>query len=163
MDESPAPDERDLYDRDFGRWVDVQAAHLRKGRHHLLDTAHLIEEIESLGKSQLFTLRSSYALIAMHLLKHIKQPEKASASWDNTINRERGNIVELLDDNPGLKPKREEAFAKAYAKARSDAAFETKLPLRSFPIDPPFTLQDVESKTWWPPEVGRSSSAAATD
>ncbi len=50
----------------------------------------------------------------MHLLKLIKQPDKASASWRNTINRERGNIVELLDDNPGLKPRREEAFAKAY-------------------------------------------------
>ena len=156
MDEIRAPDDSDLYDRDFDRWVDVQATHLRQGRLDLLDKGHLIEEIEGLGKSQLFTLRSSYALIAMHLLKQIKQPEKASASWENTINRERGNVVELLDENPGLKPKREEAFAKAYAKARSDAAFETKLPLRSFPIDPPFTLPQVESKTWWPPGFSRT-------
>ena len=153
MDEIRAPEESDLYDRDFHRWVDIQATHLRTGRHDLLDTAHLIEEIESLGKSQLFALRSSYALIAMHLLNLIKQPDKASASWRNTINRERGNIVELLDDNPGLKPRREEAFAKAYVKTRSDAAFETSLPLRLFPIQPPFTLTEVEAKTWWPPEI----------
>ncbi len=67
-----------------------------------------------MGKSQLFALRSSYALIAMHLLKQMKQPEKATASWENTINRERGSVVDLFEDNPGLNPKREEAFAKAY-------------------------------------------------
>ncbi len=58
MDEIRAPEESDLYDR-ISAWVDVQAAHLRKGRHDLLDTAHLIEEIESSGKSQLFALGSS--------------------------------------------------------------------------------------------------------
>ena len=156
MDDIRAPDDSDLYDHDFDRWVGIQASHLRQGRYDLLDTAHLIEEIESLGKSPSFALRSSYALIAMHLLKQIKQPEKASASWENTINRERGNVVELLDETPGLKPRREEAFAKAYAKARSDAAFETKLPLRSFPTDPPFTLPQLESKAWWPPGIART-------
>ena len=162
MDEIRAPEDSDLYDRDFDSWVDIQAALLRDGRYHLLDTAHLIEEIESLGKSQMFALRSSYALIAMHLLKQIKQPEKASASSENTINRERGNVAELLEENPGLKPKREEAFTKAYARARADAAFETKLPLRSLPIDPPFTLLQLESKARWPPGfLGGSGDAVA--
>ena len=143
--------EHELYDRDFHKWAELQASHLRDGRDDLLDRANLIEEIESLGKSQLFALRSSYVLIAMHLLKQIKQPEKASLSWEHTINRERGNILELIQEYPSLKPKRTDAFAKAYRKARSDAAFETGLPLRGFPVDPPFTLAEVERKSWWPP------------
>lgn len=150
MDEIRTRNEADLYDRDFGAWIDEQTGHLRNGRFTSLDTAHLIEEVEALGKSQLFALRSSYALIAMHLLKQMKQPEKATASWENTINRERGNVVDLLEDNPGLKPKREGALAKAYAKARSDAAFETKLDIRQFPVEPPFTLEQLEARDWWP-------------
>ena len=59
MDKIRVPDDRDLYDRDFDRWVSVQATHLRQGRPDLLDTANLIEEIKGLGKSQVFTLRSS--------------------------------------------------------------------------------------------------------
>lgn len=155
MDEIRGRDGDELYDRDFERWAELQARHLREGRHDLLDRANLIEEIESLGKAQLFTLRSSYALIAMHLLKQLEQPGKATASWENTINRERGNVAELLQEHPGLEPKRAEAFAKAYRKARADAAFETGLDIRTFPVEPPFTLEDVESGAWWPPGFPR--------
>ncbi len=145
MDEARSRDDADLYDRDFTKWVEVQACHL-----DLLDKVHLIEEIEALGESQLFALRSFYALIAMHLLKQLKQPGKATASWQNTINRERGNVSDFLDENPGLKPKCEEAFVRAYAKARSDAAFETKMDIRKFPVEPPFTVQQLGSRDWWP-------------
>jgi hypothetical protein len=164
MDEARSRDDADLYDRDFTKWAEVQACHLRDDRLDLLDKVHLIEEIESLGKSQLFALRSSYALIAMHLLKQLKQPGKATASWENTINRERGNVSDLLDENPGLKPKREEAFVKAYGKARSDAAFETKIDIRKFPVEPPFTLQQLESRDWWPqgfPRTGERERSRA--
>ena len=129
MDEIREPDDSDLYDRDFDRWIDLQATHLRDGRYHLLDMVHLIDEIESLGKSQMFALRSSYALIAMHLLKQIKQPEKASASWENTINRERGNVVDLLEEIRALSQSVKRLSQKPTARARTDAAFETKLSL----------------------------------
>ena len=52
MDEIRGRDGDELYSRDFERWAELQARHLREGRHDLLDRANLIEEIESLGKSQ---------------------------------------------------------------------------------------------------------------
>ena len=115
-----------------------------------VDVENLAEEIESLGKSQLHALTSCYRLIAMHLLKFLVQPDKASFSWATTISRERGNLELLLDDNPGMKPKRVERFARAYEVARRDAATETGLPLEHFPLQSPFDVDDVEARDFWP-------------
>ena len=139
------------YDNDYFSWTQEQAAHLRSGRWDRVDLDHVAEEIESLGKSQLHALTSAYRLLAMHLLKFILQPEAASASWIATVVRERGNIELLLNDNPGLKPKRAERFAKAYPVARRDAAAETGMPLNAFPTTPPFDVDDVEARDYWPP------------
>ena len=150
MDSTREAAETALYEHDFITWSERQATFLREGRYDLVDVANVAEEIESLGKSQLATLRASYRLIAMHLLKLMQQPEKATASWENTINRERGNVADLIEDNPGLKPKRAALLEKAYASARSDAAFETRIDVRRFPETSPFTLEQIEDKAFWP-------------
>ena len=66
------------------------------------------------------------------------QPEKATASWENTINRERGNIAVLLEDHPGMKAKRDALFQRAYALARSEASFETRIDIERFFGNVPF-------------------------
>ena len=68
-----------LYDEDFVRWTEEQAAALRRakslpaggrGRSSLaLDWENLAEEIESLGKSDRRELRSQITRILRHLLK----------------------------------------------------------------------------------------------
>ena len=150
MDTTRTDADLQTYDGDYYGWTQQQAAHLRSGRMDRVDLENLAEEIESLGKSQLHALTSSYRLIAMHLLKFLVQPERASASWLTTISRERGNVELMLDDSPGMKPKREERFAKAYDIARRDASAETGLPLGDFPTQPPFDVNDVESRDFWP-------------
>lgn len=155
MDTTPAAETAHLYDDDYFSWTQQQAAHLRSGRLAHVDLENVAEEIESLGKSQLAALTSSYRLIAMHLMKVVAQPDKASLSWINTAGRERGNVELLLDDNPGLKPKRAERFAKAYAVARRDAAADTGLPLARFPADPPFDVDDAEARAFWPEAAKR--------
>ncbi|MGD0635626.1 MAG: DUF29 domain-containing protein [Beijerinckiaceae bacterium] len=144
-----------LYERDFYTWTQEQAGLLKSGQLDKVDLANLTEEIETLGRSELSALRSSYKLIAMHLLKMIKQPEMATASWEITINRERGNVEDVLDDNPGLKPKCHDIFKKAYASARRDAATETKMDVSLFPIEPPFSVDQVEDTSYWPPSFCR--------
>lgn len=148
-----------LYEQDFTTWTERQAAMLRQRRFELVDVANVAEEIESLGKSQLAALRSSYKLIAMHLLKLTRQPAKATAGWENTINRERGKVADLIEDNPGLKPKRAALLAKAYASARSDAAFETRIEIRRFPEASPFTLEQIEDRDFWPPGFPSANDA----
>ncbi len=140
-----------LYDSDFYTWTQEQAALLRSGRFDRIDLANLTEEIETLGRSELSGLRSSYKLIAMHLLKLMMQPAKATTSWTITIKRERGNVEDILDENPGLKPKRRDIFMKAYGSARRDAATETMLPPNVFPVAPPFGVDQVEDPNYWPP------------
>ena len=68
-----------LYDQDFVRWTEEQAAALRRaksllpaatrGSNLLLDWENLAEEIESLGKSDRRELRSQITRVLRHLLK----------------------------------------------------------------------------------------------
>ena len=66
------------------------------------------------------------------------------------IARERGDAVEHLIDNPGLKPRQEELFAAAYRRARKEAAVETGLLLKTFPETCPFTVEQALDDDFWP-------------
>jgi hypothetical protein len=140
----------DLYERDFYTWTLRQAEALRAGDIDRLDRDNLAEEIETLGRSEAAALKSAYRLIAMHFLKIMFQPARRTASWDVTVQRERLNVEDILDDNSGLKRRREALFARAYALARKEAAIETALPLNQFPKEPPFAVDAVESSDFWP-------------
>lgn len=146
---TPAPP-ASLYKTDFHAWAKQQAALVRAGRFDEIDRDHLAEEIESLGKSEERGLQSSYKLIMLNLLKIMFQPEKRSDGWEETIIRERSNATDDIATFPGLKPKRDDLFARAYPLARSLAAKETRMAIRTFPVDPPFTRQQVENEEWWP-------------
>ena len=106
-----------------------------------------------MGRSERASLKSAYRLICSHLLKMKVQPSRCTRSWHNTVDRERGEVADILDENPGLRPSREDVFAKAYALGRKDAARETRLPLGSFPENPPFTLAECENTAFLPTEV----------
>ena len=143
-----------LYATDFYTWTQEQAAHLRSGRLSCTDIGNIAEEIETLGRSEASALRSAYRLIAMHLLKTMVRPDKANPSPAVTIGRERLNIEQILDEKPGLKPRRSELFAKAYGGARREAALDTGLPLDRFPVLPPFTVDEVEADGTLPDRTG---------
>lgn len=146
----------DLYAQDFYAWTQRQAEALRRAAAERVNTSQPIdwenvaEEIESMGREQAAKLRSSYRVLLMHLLRWQFQPRLQSASWRATINRERRNIVEILEDNPGLKPRRGELFKAAYRHARADAADETGLPSRTFPDEPPCSLEQAMDEVFWP-------------
>ena len=138
-----------LYERDFYSWTVWQAELLRSGKLDTLDIANIAEELDTLGRSELSALVSAYKLVTQHLLKLMLQPEKATSSWDITIKRERGKIEDILDDNPGLRSKQDEAFSKGYARGRRDAANETGIDdVDRFPKDPPFTREQAETNGW---------------
>jgi predicted DNA-binding ribbon-helix-helix protein len=139
------------YDADFYSWTIAQSAALREGRWTELDLAHLAEEIEDLGKEQFSKLESALRLILMHLLKWDLQPDRRSRSWVISIRRERMNYLDVLRDNPGLKPRRDEALDRAYGRARLDAAEETELPMKHFPVECPYTFGDILDRSIeWP-------------
>lgn len=142
--------EDDLYARDFYTWTRRQAELMRAGSLEKIDIANLVEEIETLGRSEAAALESAYRLICLHQLKRLVQPERASSrSWTNTIIRERLHAARVLRDNPGLKPRRQALFDSAYADARKEAAGETGLALSTIPEIAPFSFAQIVDEDFW--------------
>lgn len=105
-----------LYETDFYAWTQEQAQFLKHRKWSQLDLPNLIEEIESLGKQQRAELRNRLSILIGHLLKWEYQVSKRSRSWVNTICIQRIDILELLAENPSLKPYLQEALQTAYIK-----------------------------------------------
>jgi hypothetical protein len=59
------------------------------------------------------------------------------------------DIVDHLDENPGLKPLIEECVTKAYMRATIAAASETGLPARGFPPHCPRTFGEMTAEAFW--------------
>ncbi|NET73889.1 MAG: DUF29 domain-containing protein [Sphaerospermopsis sp. SIO1G2] len=132
-----------LYEQDFYLWIQTTAQQLKAGDFKEVDLENLIEEIESMGRSEKRELKSRLIILLMHLLKWQYQPEKRSASWQSTITEQRICIELLLEDSPSLRPLFTEVFADCYDKARMKASQETGIKLNFFPQESPFTLDEV--------------------
>ena len=139
------------YEHDFYSWTLAQAAALRAGTLRDLDLANLAEEIEDLGKETFNKLVSAYRVILIHMLKWDHQAERRSRSWLTSIKTHRVDVEDVLIDNPGLKGRVTEAVARAYRKARINAAGETRLPEKVFPTACPYTLDEIMNRPFdWP-------------
>lgn len=140
----------ELYDQDFVRWTEDQAAALRAGRLDELDLENLAEEIANLGGRDRRELGSRIVVLAMHLLKWRYQPDGRSGSWDSTIRTQRREIGEILQQSPSLRRRVATALTDGYATARRNAAAETGLPLAAFPETCPFAAERLLEDEWLP-------------
>ncbi|MEL7355476.1 MAG: DUF29 domain-containing protein [Cyanobacteria bacterium J06560_6] len=130
----------ELYERDIVLWSERMIELLRQGRFDELDLENLIDEVGDLGKRERDRLISSIRLIMHHLLKWEYQPEKRSRSWVKTIQRERVNVQDYLEETPSLvRITSPEWIEKAYKTARRHASIETDLPLKTFPEKCPYS------------------------
>ena len=93
-----------LYKTDFYSWTQYQAQLIRSGNLEALDLDNLLEEIESMGRSERRQLSHRLDVLLMHLLKWLFQPDQRSNSWQGSIKEQRFRIYRLLKANPGLKP-----------------------------------------------------------
>ena len=132
-----------LYDRDFSLWIETTVGQLKKKQLENLDWDNLIEEIESLGKSEKNALKSNLRVLLMHLLKWQYQPDKRSNSWIYNIVEHSIRIKEAFDDSPSLKSYFTDILADCYQNARKLAAKETGLAISSFPLNCPFSQEDI--------------------
>ncbi|NCJ05246.1 DUF29 family protein [Synechococcales cyanobacterium C] len=132
-----------LYETDFYAWTLEQSKLLKEGDFKHLDLVNLVEEIESLGKQQRQELRSRLGVLIGHLLKWDYQPEKRSKSWRVTIREQRREILQLLKENPSLKPYLEEAITQAHESGLDLVVKETPLDYRDLPEHCPYTLDEL--------------------
>jgi hypothetical protein len=140
---------RMLYDTDFHQWTQEMAEAIRDGRRvSEADAALIAEEIEDLGRGERKSLRSAVIVLFMHLLKKQYQPDKATRSWDLTIKDQRNEIDDILEENPSLEPLLRDAefISKAYERALTKAALQTKKDESAFPEECPFD----ETVFGWP-------------
>ncbi len=143
---------RDLYNSDFLAWAEETVELLRSQQWQDIDLENLIEEIADLGKSQQHSLQSSLRLILMHLLKWKYQSDRQSHSWKITINRERLNIDEYLEESPSLRRflSDREWINKTYQRALREAMVETNLALATFPVACPFSILEILDLDFYP-------------
>lgn len=115
----------DLYETDYATWVDRQADLLRRlaagerGVNEAVDWPNLIEEVESLGRSDLDKIEGALAAALKHLMKIAAWPRAMTAGhWAAEM---RGALVRgrrFLRRSPGQRPKLD--LAELHAGARAE-------------------------------------------
>ena len=101
-------DLKTLYETDTVAWSEHQATALRAaargGSNQPLDWENLAEEIESLGRSPRFVLRSQISRTIQHQVKLQYSPAvNPRSGWRRTIRQARDEIRQILLDSPSLK------------------------------------------------------------
>jgi hypothetical protein len=139
-----------LYDRDFQLWLVDTAAKLRSGDFGHLDMAHLIEEIEALGKRDQRELQSRLIVLFAHLLKRCYiDSQDDFRGWELTICEQRDELELLLADSPSLRNTWETCFQACWDKALQQV--KTGYPNATFPIGCPFSSEitiTLSEKFW---------------
>jgi hypothetical protein len=138
------------YNLDFYGWTQEQAALLKAGRLNDLDIINLIEEVETMGRSEKRALESRLTVLLVHLLKWKYQPNRRGKSWTLTIIGQRIKLLRVIKDNPGLKPQLPELINDAYSLAKVNAAKETKLDIEIFDSACPWTFEQLIDDSFYP-------------
>jgi CRISPR/Cas system CMR-associated protein Cmr5 small subunit len=142
-----------LYDIDFQCWLDQTVAQLRAHDFNNLDLENLIEEIESLGRSEKHTISSYLMRLCEHLLK-IKywesEREMCLRGWKREVINFRLQIQEALETSPSLKSFLQDVFVKQYKNGRKLFLNASELDARLIPEEPDFTLEQALDEDWLP-------------
>ena len=128
------------YDKDFYSWTQEQAELLKHGRFSELDIDNLIEEVESMGRSEKRELESRLTILLLHFLQWKYQEVRRGRSWQLSIDEQRVQFEKTLNENPGLKPALDQIIKDAYKLAVIKAARETKISKSVFPECCPWNL-----------------------
>ncbi len=131
------------YEADYAGWLAQQVALLKADRWSEVDKDNLIDEVESLGRSDFKGFVSAIEIVIAHMLKWDHQPEQRSKSWVASIVEHRRRIEDELADSPSYAARLSEAVARAYRTAVPAAARETGLPMKAFPTTCPYSWDEV--------------------
>ena len=138
------------YETDFYTWTQEQSALLKAGQFSELDLDNLVEEIESMGRSEKRALESRLTVLLQYLLKWQYQPVRRGRSWQLTIKIQRIEFLKVLRDNPGLKTGLEQLLTDAYVSAVIKASQETGLDENVFPEHCPWGVADIIRQDFYP-------------
>jgi hypothetical protein len=145
------PQSLKLYDQDFYLWLKTTAQLLKEKQFNQIDLENLIEEIETMGRSEKKSLKSNLIVLLLHLLKWQYQPNKRYGSGKASIIEHRRRLNDDLEDSPSLNSYLSEILVKCYQEARKQASAETDLSLSHFPTILPFTIEQILDQNYLTP------------
>lgn len=135
-----------LYESDFYRWIQQTTVALKAKAFDQVDWDNVIEEIESMGRSERRELKSRLIVLLEHLLKlRYWTTEQAldERGWRNTIIEQRRQIQLVLDDSPSLRAVMSDIYADAYGQAREDVCLKAQLPESAIPREPLWDIDEI--------------------
>jgi hypothetical protein len=140
------------YEVDFLEWSRETAELIRDGKLAEVDTEHVAEEIEDLGNNWRHSLRSRLRQLLMHLLKIRYQghAQQHLRSGRISVSNQRLEIDDLLDGAPSLRREMESMLSSCFDRAREMAEIETGLPIATFPVQCPWSLEQIMDRKYWP-------------
>ena len=110
-----------LYNRDFWAWTQEQAGALRRRDFGAIDWDNVIEEIETLGRSEKRAWKSYCANVISHLLKIEHSPATESIDhWRGEVLGWRWEMRYTLSENPSLKGDLGGLLEKAWSNGRAE-------------------------------------------
>ncbi|ACB50495.1 hypothetical protein cce_1145 [Crocosphaera subtropica ATCC 51142] len=142
-----------LYDQDYNLWLEKTIKQLKSSKFSEIDIENLIEELESMGRSDKRALKSLLTRLFEHLLKIAyweTEREYNYRGWNGEIQNFRIQIRELLKDSPSLKVYLVEIFEECYQDARKITVKKTGLESDTFPDEPIANLEQVLDDDWLP-------------
>ncbi|MCC5605404.1 DUF29 domain-containing protein [Nostoc sp. CHAB 5834] len=142
-----------LYDQDYYLWLRTTINQLRAGQFSSVDLDNLLEELESMGRSQKRTVKSLLIRLFQHLLKLTYwdvERERNEGHWKGEIRTFRREIKDELKDSPSLKPYILEIFDECYQDARKEASDRSQLPIDTFPVTIIGSLEQILDENWFP-------------
>jgi hypothetical protein len=150
--------ERSLYEADYYAWTKAQAAELRRMAaarvNTTLDLENLAEEVESLGRSDLATVRSQVRRIIEHLLKLEYSPSaEPRLGWRESIIEARDVISDVVTAT--LRREVDADLAKTYAQGRRKADVALRKhgehdAAKGLPTTCPYGLDQIVTQDWYP-------------
>lgn len=143
-----------LYDTNFLLWVENTVACLQARKFENLDLENLIEEIDSLDRSDKRAVSSYLTRLCEYLMKIAfwdSERDNCFRGWDSEIANFRAQIQEQLDTSPSLRPWLEKDFLKQYKLGRKLFLKSSGLTANAVPESPFFSLEQVLEDDWLPP------------
>lgn len=135
-----------LYDQDYYLWIRTTINQLRTGQFSAVDLENLLEELETIGRSEKRAIESLLTKLLVHLLKlkcWDSEREGNQGHWLGEIRTFRREIKHELKDSPSLKTYILEIFDECYQDARLEASDRSQLPLDIFPLIPIASLEQI--------------------
>ncbi len=142
-----------LYDIDYQLWLEQTVAQLKAQDFNSLDLDNLIEEIESLGKSDKRAISSYLMRLCEHFLKlgyWESERETYFRGWKLEVANFRLQIQVILRDSPSLKNYMHDHFLREYRNGRKLFLNASELDTILIPAEPWFTLEQALDEDWLP-------------